>query len=116
MIERHLATRSPELCPPSTTWLFPRRDGTGPIIVSQLANRITKRILRETGLEMNPHLFRHFAVMNWLDANPGGYEVARRLLGHSAVSHVINMYAGLEVKAATKAFSDLMETKKGRRK
>lgn len=64
---------------------------------------------------MNAHLFRHFAVMNWLDANPGGYEVARQLLGHSAVSHTINMYSGLEVKNATKAFSDLMANKKALR-
>lgn len=116
MIDRHLATRAPELCPPGTPWLFPRRDGQGPVGIGQLPQRLSKRIWRETGLRMNAHLFRHFAVMNWLDANPGGYEVARRLLGHSEVSHTINMYSGLEVKAATKAFADLMETKKGRRK
>jgi hypothetical protein len=46
--------------------------------------------------------------MNWLDANPGGYEVARRLLGHSDLSHTINLYSGLEVTSATKAFSDLV--------
>lgn len=83
--------------------------------VGQLAYRVKRRISRETGIEMNVHLFRHFAVMNWLDANPGGYEVARRLLGHSAVSHTINMYSGLEVKNATKAFSDMMANKKSQR-
>lgn len=75
------------MCPPSTRWLFPRRDGTGPTGPSELASCITRRIRRETGLEMNAHLFRHFAVMLWLDANPGSYELARRLLGHSEVSH-----------------------------
>ena len=115
MIDRHLGTRSPELCPAGTAWLFPRRDGTGPVDPGQLASRIAKRIRKETGLEMNAHLFRHFAVMNWLDANPGAYEVARRLLGHSEVSHTINMYSGLEVKSATKAFADLVGRKKGRR-
>lgn len=54
--------------------------------------------------------------MNWLDAYPGAYEVARRLLGHSDVSHTINLYSGLEVKSATRAFADLMEAKKGPRK
>lgn len=63
---------------------------------------------------MNAHLFRHFAVMNWLDANPGAYEGARRLLGHSEVSSTIKMYSGLEVRAATKTFADLIEAKKGR--
>lgn len=115
MMERHLATRSPELCPAGTPWLFPRRDGLGAVDTCQLASRISTRIRREIGLEMNAHLFRHFAVMNWLDANPGGYEVARRLLGHSRLSETINRYSGLEVTSATKAFADLIELKKGRR-
>lgn len=71
---------------------------------------------KATGLIVNAHLFRHLAVMNWLDAKPGGYEGARHLMGHSAVSHTINLYSGMEVKSAMRAFADLMATKKGRRK
>jgi len=115
MIDRHLATRAPHMCPVGTAWLFPQRDGQKSMLSSQLASRITKRVHRELGFEVNAHLFRHLAVMNWLDANPGGYEVARRLLGHSEVSRTINLYSGLEVKSATRAFADLIETKKGRR-
>lgn len=111
IMDRYLARRSPEICPPGTRWLFPRRDGTGPTGPSELASRITRRIRRETGLEMNAHLFRHFAVMLWLDANPGSYEAARRLLGHSEVSHTINMYSGLEGQSAIRAFSDLVTQK-----
>ena len=116
MIDRHLATRCPHMCPAGTPWLFPRRDGADPIMPGQLSARIKKRVWKVTGLVVNAHLFRHAAVMNWLDANPGGYEVSRRLLGHSDVSHTINMYSGLEVKSATRAFADLMATKKGGRK
>ena len=117
MIDAHVKTRSPELCPAGNPWLFPRRKGpSGPFHSGQLATRICKRIRKMTGIEMNAHLFRHFAVMNWLDANPGGYEVARRLLGHSEVSLTINMYSGLEVKAATKQFADLVTAKKRGRK
>ena len=54
--------------------------------------------------------------MNWLDANPGGYEVARRLLGHSDISHTINLYSGMEVKSATRAFAEHMAARKGRGK
>ncbi|MEI4263617.1 tyrosine-type recombinase/integrase [Roseovarius sp. D0-M9] len=116
MIDRHLASRCPHMCPAGTPWLFPRRDGAGPMVPGQLSGRIKKRVHKVTGLVVNAHLFRHAAVMNWLDANPGGYEVSRRLLGHSAVSHTINMYSGLEVKSATRAFADLMATKKAGRK
>ena len=35
--------------------------------------------------------------------NPGGYEVARRLLGHSELSHTINMYSGMETRTAWRA-------------
>ncbi len=115
MIDVHLKSRCPELCPAGTPWLFPRRNGQHSVDSGVLSARVSKRIRKETGLEMNAHLFRHFAVMNWLDANPGGYEVARRLLGHSEVSHTINMYSGLEARSATRAFADLIDAKKGRR-
>lgn len=115
MIDRHLATRCPHMCPASTPWLFPRRDGTSPILPGQLSARIKRRVSKVSGLTVNSHLFRHAAVMNWLDANPGGYEVARRLLGHSEVSHTINLYSGLEVKSATRAFADLTLKLTGKR-
>ncbi|NIY95140.1 site-specific integrase [Salipiger sp. HF18] len=108
LIAEHLASRVPWMCPAGTPYLFPKRSGEAPVNSADLATRISKLVRRELGLEINAHLFRHFAVMNWLDANPGGYEVARRLLGHADVSHTINMYSGMEVKSGTRAFSDLI--------
>jgi integrase len=118
LLDRHLGNRSPVLCPvlcpAGTSFLFPRRDGSAPITPSQLSSRLTKRVRKETGFEFNAHLFRHFAVMIWLDANPGAYEVARRLLGHSETSHTINMYSGLEHRSAARAFADLIDGKTGK--
>jgi integrase len=116
IIDRHLAARVPELCPSGAAWLFPRRNGQGPTESGYLSTRITKAIRTSTGLQVNPHLFRHLAVMVWLDANPGSYEAARRLLGHSGISHTLNLYSGMETRAATRAFSDLVAAKKERRK
>jgi integrase len=115
-IDRHLKNRSPRMCPAGTPWLFPRRDGAGPVDPNQLSQRLAKRIRRETGLEVNAHLFRHFDVMLWLDARPGAYEAARHLLGHSTVSHTINMYSGLESNSAIKAFTEVVTAKKGRKR
>lgn len=116
MLDSHLASRVPYMCPAGTPFLFPQRSGKRAIDASCLATRISRRVMKETGLAVNAHLFRHFAVMTWLDANPGGYEVARRLLGHSELSHTINLYSGMEMKSATRAFSDLVgELKQGRR-
>ena len=113
MIDSHLGSRAPELCPRGSPWLFPRRDGRGPISGNYLSNRITLAIRRATGLEVNAHLFRHLAVRIWLDANPGSYEAARRLLGHSALSHTLNLYSGFEGRSAMRAFSDLIADRKG---
>lgn len=114
MIDQHLAQRSPLLCPPGTPWLFPRRDGKGPVDKSALATRLSKRIREETGIVMNAHLFRHLAVMIWLDANPGAYEAAGRLLGHASASHTISVYSGLEARSAVEAFGQLLDKKRGK--
>lgn len=109
LIDRHLATRSPALCPPGTPWLFPRRDGSAPIDLSHLSNNVSRTIRKETGLAFNMHLFRHLAAMLWLEARPGAYEVVRRLLGHSQLSHTLSVYAGLEAGTATRLFADVIE-------
>lgn len=113
MIDRHLAERSPAMCPSGTPWLFPRRDGAGSVDPGQLSGRLRNRIHFEVGIQMNTHLFRHMAVMFWLEANPGAYEAARRLLGHADVSQTINLYSGLEIRSAMAAFSDLITSTKG---
>lgn len=115
MLDRYLARRSPLMCPAGTGWLFPRRDGSGPMDANQLSARINRRIRKEIGIEMNAHLFRHLAAMIWLDSHPGGYEGARRLLGHSDVSHTINMYTGLEAKRALDVYAQLLTAKRGRK-
>jgi integrase len=109
MIDRHLASRTPQLCPRGTPWLFPRRDGAQPIQLDQFAMRLKKRILKETGLQVNAHLFRHIAAKIWLDAHPGHYEALRRLLGHKELSQTINAYAGFEAGTATRLFADAVE-------
>jgi integrase len=109
IVERHLATRSPLLCPHGTAWLFPKRDGGKPINRSQLGAAISRVIRRELGLEMNPHLFRHLAAMVWLNARPGAYEAARRLLGHAELSSTLNAYAGFEAGTATRLFAEILD-------
>lgn len=109
MIGRHLATRAPRLCPPATPWLFPARDGRGPMHPDGLSKRIRTRIHRETGLTINPHLFRHIAAKLMLDAHPGGYESVRHLLGHSRLSTTLTVYTGLEAGTAARLFADVVE-------
>ena len=109
MIDLHLAKRSPLLCPASTPWLLPRRDGTAPINEDQLARKIRNRIQREIGLTINIHLFRHLAAMVWLKQYPGAYEAARRLLGHALSSTTINAYAGFEAAPVAQMFAEVID-------
>ena len=115
LLDKHLASRSPLLCPAGTPWLFPRRDGKGPVDTSTLSTRLKQRILKETGIVMNAHLFRHLAAMLYLNENPGAYEAVRRLLGHSSVSKTIAVYTGLETHAVIEAFGNVLRAKKGAR-
>jgi hypothetical protein len=55
-------------------------------------------------MRINVHLFRHVAAKLYLDANPGGYEVVRRVLGQRSLNTTINFYTGLETAAAVRHF------------
>ena len=112
LIDRHLAARVPQLCPAGTPWLFPRRDGKVAMNLSHFAGRVSQRVLKELGLRVNVHLFRHIAAKMWLDAKPGHYEALRRLLGHKELSQTINAYAGFEAGTATRMFADVIEQAK----
>ena len=80
----------------------------------QLSSAQTLRFRREIGVEMTSHQFRHLATVTWLDANPGAYEGARRLLGHSEASHTLNLYTGLEARTALQAYGRVLTEKRGR--
>ena len=108
MIDAHVAMRSPQACPAGTPWLFPRRDGGGPIGLSNLATRVKQRIKKELGATVNMHLFRHIAAKLLLEARPGQFEVVRRLLVLSNVSQAINNYAGFEAGTATRVYADVL--------
>ena len=109
MIDRHVSLRSPRLCPPGTPFLFPKRDGSRPMAAEQLATNFKKRLERELGLEVNLHLFRHFAAHLLLEACPGNYEAARRLLGHSRLTSVINAYTGIETTMVSRHYAEIIE-------
>jgi hypothetical protein len=82
-IDRLVRLRAGLLCPVGTPFLFPKLDGSKPMIGGQLGARVSKRVFKETGLEVNLHLMRHLAAKVVLSENPGHYELVRRILAHS---------------------------------
>ena len=71
---------------------------------SGFAEQISDTIHRYTGMHINPHLFRHIAAKLYLDGNPGGYEVVRRVLGQRSINTTLRFYTGLETASAVRHF------------
>ena len=115
-IDRHVASRAGLLCPAGTPFLFPKRDGSAPMIGSQLGSRISARISKETGLAINTHLFRHLSARELLREKPGYYEAVRRVLGHSETSTTYAAYVGFEADDATRLLADVINRQRGKDK
>jgi site-specific recombinase XerD len=85
------------------TALFPGRGG-GAKWQHVLAGQICRTVYAHTGLTVNVHLFRHLDAKLYLDRNPGGYEVVRRVLGHRSITTTVRSYTGREKAAAARHF------------
>ena len=102
LIETYLARYRPHLVQPGNPYLFGIGDKqrAGKVLGGALAEIIT----RETGAGFNVHLARHFAAWNFLQQNPGQYEVVRQVLGHRSLKVTMTYYVGLEAAAAAEHF------------
>jgi hypothetical protein len=67
-----------------------------------------ERLWKELGLEITPHQFRHAAAYIMLKADPGNYELVRRVLGHRSSATTRNFYIGLKSLEATRIFGDIV--------
>ena len=73
-----------------------------------LSDQISDRLWKELGLEITPHQFRHAAAYIMLKADPGNYELVRRVLGHRSITTTRNFYIGLETLEATRLFGEMV--------
>jgi len=84
LLERYIREFRPHLTSAGNTALFPGIDG-GSKNQAFFGTQISRTVCAHTGLRVHPHLFRHIAAKLFLDANPGAYEVVRRVLGHRSI-------------------------------
>ena len=82
--------------------------GQEPKLTKTLSEQISERLWKELGLEITPHQFRHAAAYIMLKADPGNYELVRRVLGHRNIATTRNFYIGLETLEATRLFSEMV--------
>ena len=95
------------------TALFPRKcDGKSRLPVN-FGQTLGEEIYRQTGLIMNPHLFRHFAAYLYLRERPGDYETVRRLLRHKKLETTMQFYAELSSQWAVEHYDDVVLKKFG---
>jgi integrase len=73
-----------------------------------LSTQFSERLWKELGLEITPHQFRHAAAYIMLKADPGNYELVRRVLGHRSSATTRNFYIGLESLEATRVFGEMV--------
>lgn len=91
--------------PQANRALFPGKSN-GPKTIGTLRHQIIKTVRQFTGLEVHPHLFRHLGAKLYLEHNPGGYEVMRRVLGHKSMETTTSFYTGFETRGATRHFDE----------
>jgi integrase len=103
LLERYIRDFRPHLTSAGNTALFPGIGG-GPKNQAFFGTQISRTIRAHTGLQVHPHLFRHITAKLFLDANPGSYEVVRRVLGHRSIDTTTAFYTGLETPAAVRHF------------
>lgn len=104
-LARYRCRISPDAASP---WLFPNAAGERRSTVS-FTRSLCDFVLRETGIRMNVHLFRHTAVKLHLEVHPEDIETARRLLGHKSVSTTLRCYAETRTAAAFRRYDEVIQ-------
>jgi integrase len=79
-----------------------------PRMQAALTLAIEKTVLRELGVKLTPHQFRHLAAKIILDEHPGAHELLRQLLGHKNPKTTTNFYAGIDTRRAGREHANLV--------
>jgi integrase len=90
------------------TRLFVNVDGT-PKSEKTVAWLIASYSKRRAGIVLTPHQFRHLNAKVLLDAEPGGFETVKQLLGHKSLKTTVAAYAGIDSRRAARHHQRLIE-------
>jgi len=88
-------------------FLFVSADGSRRTI-GTLRVAIERAVLRNVGIKITPHQFRHLAGKLHLDAYPNAHESVRQFLGHRDIKTTTRFYAGPNTRRAGRAHADLI--------
>lgn len=93
-------------------FLFPRHGEDRPMRAAAFSGLISRVVARETGLKMNPHLWRHLATKLLLDEDPRYQDTVSRLLGHHGAGR--REYGGVSQEHAAAALETAVDRLRAR--
>nr|WP_302479184.1 site-specific integrase [Ruegeria arenilitoris] len=111
LLHRYIMQFRPQVSLADGRALFPRNNDGRPRAPSNFGGELTQRILRETGLKVHPHLFRHIAAKLYLEERPGDFETVRRLLKHKRLQTTMDFYASLSNQWAHDHYDEVVLSK-----
>ena len=88
--------------------LFVNVDGT-PKSPATVAWLIASYAKGRAGIVLTPHQFRHLSAKVLLDAQPGGFEIVKQVLGHKREKTTAGAYAGIDSRRAARHQQRLIE-------
>jgi integrase len=89
------------------SYLFPGSGGE-PRSEAAMRDVVTKGLERQTGIVMNPHLFRHAIAKIVVERDPSLYVAVSRRLGHKSISTTLGAYLGTETRAASRQLNRVL--------
>jgi integrase len=99
---------APKIIGHRPTRLFVKVDGT-PKGARSVARLIVFYAKTRAGIVLSPHQFRHLSAKVLLDAQPGGFETVRQILGHRSSQTTVNAYAGIDSRRAARHHQRLID-------
>jgi hypothetical protein len=111
LLELYVKEFRPLLADRPSPWLFPGY-GDRPKDVGAFSKQMKEFVNAATGLDFHPHLIRKIATKLYLDADPGGIEVARRCLGHRDARTTRRAYTQQQHRAAQLRYLEMLESRR----
>lgn len=92
-------------------WLFPGGKDSHKA-ENTLGTQLARWIRGELGIEFHPHLMRKIVPKLYLDQDPGGLEVVRRLLGHRSDAMLRKTYLQKVHRASQQKYVEALEDRR----
>lgn len=107
LITEYIQDYRPLLPGSDSVYLFPAQDGS-PRPHNSLFDGLTSNLLKRTGLQMNPHLFRHALAKIVVERNPGMALSISRQLGHKRIDTTMQHYLGTEGRVVSRRIDEIV--------